>query len=399
MIPALILLFVLAGLHGVLLCRNAIRVAGQNRAVFEWRQQEWATRLERARSDLERAWSKQALGWQGTRRFLVNRKQFENDTRTICSFTLWPADEKPLPPFEPGQFLGFEFDVPGRRRTVTRCYSISDSPNGECFRISVRRVEGGLVSRFLHDEVREGDTLRVRAPTGQFHIDLQEDSPVVLLAGGVGVTPLLSMFNAIAETSPGREAWLFYAARTRADIAHEEEIERSRRQGRHLHVRYVLSHEQHRDCLSGYLDPTLLDRELPSSDYDFYLCGPPPMMEALTSGLANWGVPASRMHQEAFGPASAQPREAGSDTTTVRFESSGEEFTWNPDGGSLVEQAAKAGVTIPVSCGAGVCGTCRCVLSKGRVSYPKPPGVRDLAANECLPCVCVPASPELEIQT
>lgn len=147
--------------------------------------------------------------WIGWREFRVARREFEDAARTQCSFYLEPVDGAPLPPFKPGQFLTFSIDLPATgsgtaARTITRCYSLSDRPDPARYRITVKRVpapaeppeaEPGLSSNHFHDRVQVGDVLRVKAPAGHFFIDPDPALPAVLVAGGIGITPMMSMLR------------------------------------------------------------------------------------------------------------------------------------------------------------------------------------------------------------
>ena len=143
--------------------------------------------------------------WPGYRTFIVQRKSFEDAAKLICSFYLVPEDGRPLADFLPGQYLTFALDVTtptSGTQSITRCYSLSDAPRSSHYRISVKRalapaggtIAEGIASNYLHDHVAVGSRLQVRAPKGHFHID-NSDTPVVLIAGGVGITPMLSMMN------------------------------------------------------------------------------------------------------------------------------------------------------------------------------------------------------------
>ncbi len=139
--------------------------------------------------------------WNGFRTFRVDRKDIEDVAQSVCSFYLVPEDAQPLPAFLPGQFLTFRLDVPtpvGTTEQIIRCYSLSDAPRPDYYRVSIKRVPApagsgfppGRSSNFFHDHVAVGDILQVRAPAGHFHID-RSDAPVVLIGGGIGITPML----------------------------------------------------------------------------------------------------------------------------------------------------------------------------------------------------------------
>jgi ferredoxin-NADP reductase len=188
------------------------------------------------------------VGWNGSRKFFVFKKVLECDD--VCAFYLKPHDGRALPAFEPGQYLTFQLDLPGRDKPVIRCYSLSDSPHQkEYYRVTIKKekappdkpdVPPGACSSYFCDQVKEGDILNVKAPTGHFHIDMTKMNPVVLIAGGVGITPMLSMASAIAASGTGREAWFFFGVRNSREHIHKAELEKLAAENRniHLHVCY-----------------------------------------------------------------------------------------------------------------------------------------------------------------
>ena len=165
--------------------------------------------------------------WPGWRDFRVVRREFEDAAQSQCSFYLEPVDGQPLPPFRPGQFLTFALDLdapgPGQAaRTVTHCYSLSDRPEASHYRVTIKRVPApaehpdyapGLSSGHFHDHVRVGDVLRVKAPSGHFHIDTDAAVPVVLVGGGIGITPMMSMLRWCVAQQPQRPVHLYYGVR------------------------------------------------------------------------------------------------------------------------------------------------------------------------------------------
>ena len=173
-----------------------------------------------AESDLAKA------PWPGFRTFRVERKVTEDVAQSVCSFYLVPEDGQALPPFLPGQFLTFRLDLPTTAGTeqIIRCYSLSDAPRPDSYRVSIKRIlppagnqlPAGRSSNFFHDQVGVGSLLQVRAPAGHFHID-RSDAPVVLIGGGIGITPMLSMLNWCVVEQPGREVWILYGVRDRSE--------------------------------------------------------------------------------------------------------------------------------------------------------------------------------------
>ena len=257
------------------------------------------------------------LLWEGWRKFVVQRKVVEG--RDIISFYLTPHDQRPLPPYQPGQYLTYRLQIPGQTRPVIRCYSISDSPHPDCYRSTIKKVPpppakpnapSGLASTFFHEQVKVGDILDVQAPRGQFVLDPARAAPVVMIAGGIGLTPLLCMVNALADRNALGETWLFYGVRNGSEHIMKDHLRRLAQDHPSFHLRICYSQPAEQDvegkdcdvCHCITLD--YLKAQLPSSNYAFYICGPPPMMVAMTEGLKAWGVPEAKIFTEAFGPAS-----------------------------------------------------------------------------------------------
>ena len=173
------------------------------------------------------------LSWSGFRKFQVNKKEPEGGG--ICSFYFTPHDGKPLPPFKPGQYLTFGLDIPGEKKQVIRCYSLSDSPHHpDYYRCSIKAVPPprdnpdvppGLSSNHFHNNVNENDILDIKAPGGHFFMDTSKQTPVVLIGGGIGLTPVLSMLNQIVESGSKRETWFFYGVRDSGEQVMKEHLE------------------------------------------------------------------------------------------------------------------------------------------------------------------------------
>jgi hypothetical protein len=356
--------------------------------------------------------------WTGFRTFKVDRKVIEDAAQSVCSFYLAPEDGQPLQPFLPGQFLTFHLDVPTRTvgtEQITRCYSLSDAPHPDYFRISIKRVPPpmgsqvppGRSSNFFHDQISVGSLLQVRAPAGHFHIDRGE-APVVLIGGGIGITPMLSMLNWCLAEQHEREIWLFYGVRHGRELVMKSHLEAlaAAHPNFHLHMCFsdplpedvAGSDYQHR----GRIDIDLLRMQLPLKPYHFYICGPTPMMESLVLGLEDWGVPDARIHFEAFGPASIKRKQATANSVAmsqtmaadtdivVTFAQSGKQLPWrSPASGSLLEFAEANGITVNSGCRAGSCGSCQTTIRTGEVAYLQPPEY-DPEPGTCLLCVCAP---------
>ena len=324
-----------------------------------------------------------------------------------------PEDGQPLPAFLPGQFLTFRLDAPasaGDSEQIIRCYSLSDAPCPDYYRISIKRVPAplgsdvppGRSSNYFHDRVTAGSLLQVRAPSGHFHLD-RGDTPVVLVAGGIGITPMLSMLNWCLANQPGRELWLFYGVRDGRELVMKAHLEALAAEHPNFHLRLCFSNPLPEEVVGrdyhhrGRIDVDLLRMQLPFKPYHFYICGPTPMMESLVPALEEWGVPDSHIHFEAFGPASIKRKQAqtapvaeAADTgIVVTFARSGKQLPWRPDAGSLLEFAEANGIAANYGCRAGSCGTCQTAIRTGEVSYREPPDF-DPEPGSCLLCVGVP---------
>lgn len=351
------------------------------------------------------------LTWSGKRKFRVVEKKIENKRGDICSFHLAPHDGGALAPFSPGQFLTFELTIPGQARPVVRCYSLSDSPMAlQSYRVTIKRLPppsnadlpAGLSSDFFHSSISEGDVVDVMAPNGQFVLDLQSERPVVLIAGGVGLTPVLSMLKWLSDKNSHRETWIFHAARNGEDIAFQEEIREIVARHDNFHAVFVFSKPTDQcvegvdfDC-SGFVTTDLLKQHLKSSNYEFYICGPPQMMELITGQLADWGVPEDDIHFEAFGPASVRKvAHVGADEhtatagVTVEFARSGKSVIWTRERGTLLELAEASDVRINCGCRAGNCGSCATAVKRGNVSYVSK-SATDPAHGTALVCIALP---------
>ncbi len=355
-----------------------------------------------------------SVAWNGYRKFVVERKVEE--AIGICSYYLVPHDHKPLPAFKPGQYLTFRLNIPGREKPVIRCYSLSDSPQTDQYRITVKRVMSppespaappGLVSNYFHEQIEEGQILDVQAPRGHFYTTPEKERPAVFIAGGVGITPLLSMVNSVAASGSGRELMLYYGVRSGAEHAFKDHLQQIAEQ--HPNIRVVTAYSQPtgedvevegRDYQhTGRLDVELLQGYLQSTNYEFYICGPASMMESLTQQLTRWGVAKKDIMTEAFGPATvskafgqpaattAMPPPAP--TSQVTFAKSGKKFGWNSISENLLDFALSNGVQVESGCRAGNCGTCVVAIKSGEVSYVTEHGA-DLDEGTCLMCIAKP---------
>lgn len=240
-------------------------------------------------------------GWRGARAFRVARKQVES--AEITSFYLEPVDGGAVMAHLPGQFIGLRAVIDGTEQR--RNYSLSALANGRALRISVKREAGGVVSRHLHDAVHEGDLLDIFPPAGHFTL-ADSDKPLVLISGGVGITPTLPMLVSALGTS--RPVVFIHCARTPQVQGFRARIDALALKHPQLQCHYVYEEpgEEPVDGVLGRIGAEQLGRWLPASrDVDAYFCGPHPFMAAVQQQLRTLGVPAAQTRYEFFGPSQA----------------------------------------------------------------------------------------------
>ncbi|HIJ83204.1 MAG: FAD/NAD(P)-binding oxidoreductase [Magnetococcales bacterium] len=345
--------------------------------------------------------------WSGLRKFRIVKKQSEG--RDLVSFYLKPEDDRALPVFFPGQFLTFQVWPNKGGKSVTRCYSLSSSPQDlDHYRITIKRIvagangEPGLVSNFFFDTLAEGDTVDVRAPSGHFYFNETRSGPVVLIGGGVGVTPVFSMLTALATAASPRETWFFYGVKNGAEHLWKDPLTAlaSAREHIRLHVCYSQPEASDRKGIdyqhAGHVDIERLKRLLPANNYDFFVCGPADMMNTLIPDLIQWGVPEGRIHSETFNPKSS--RQMLGDTASkkaVRFLRSGKSVTWPDDGQTLLALAETQQIPMDSGCRVGHCGACKTVLKQGEVFYQQQPS-KPPEPGTVLACVAIPKT-DLEV--
>jgi len=243
-------------------------------------------------------------GWRGARDFKVVRREIESDE--ITSFYLAPADGQPVVDFQPGQYIGLRLVVDGQE--VRRNYSLSAAPNGKTYRISVKREAGGVASNHLHDHVKEGSTIELFPPAGAFTL-AHSDRPLVLISGGVGITPTLAMLEAALKTS--RPVHFIHCARTHGVHAFRRTIDALAQKYPQLSRFYCYEEapadKSHAPHAVGRIDAEKLAQWMPEDkrSVEAYFLGPKPFMQQVKRALRTLGVPDQQARYEFFGPASA----------------------------------------------------------------------------------------------
>ncbi|WP_419812905.1 FAD-binding oxidoreductase [Bacterioplanoides sp.] len=329
-----------------------------------------------------------------------------HDVKTFCFLTEQPV----LFFFKPGQFVTLELEINGQ--PVMRSYTISSSPSTPySFSLTIKRVGGGLVSNWLHDNLNEGDLLPVHGPVGNFNCIDFPAKKVLLLSGGVGITPVMSMARWYYDTSSDVDMVFIHSARTPMDVVYHGELTNmcSRVPNFHLHL---ISEREARGVpwsgYRGYFDQAKLDMMVPDlHEREVFCCGPEPYMDAVKALLKANNFNMEHYHEESFGStpdsveqdAIDQAEEAeetldavnSADMLTVEFTEAGKSIQILP-GETVHTAAANLGMHIPKACGMGICGTCKVKKTAGEVEMNHNGGItdEDVADGYILSCCSVP---------
>jgi ferredoxin-NADP reductase/ferredoxin len=379
----------------------------------------------------------------GFRIFRVANKVVESTL--ITSFYFEATDGAPLDPVAPGQYLNIM--VPAKSGPIAKTYSVSSDPSETGhYRITVKREAGhddapdGVGSCWLHDDVHVGDTVELAAPRGSFTLDEASERPVLLLSGGVGLTPMVSMLHRLRQGS--RPVHFLHACENGEVHAMRDEVQACANDQIKTSFVYRAPTDADRAAqlfdAEGMIDKSFMQANVPIGNYEAYICGPTPFMVAMYNLLLDLGVPKAQISYEFFGKAAsleALAEEAKSPQTSnvassapaiiqaIPFltdpdawaEASGEEpkvestvpvkqegsvtfqasditAQWDGQVESLLELAENAGLDPEFSCREGICNMCKCTLVSGEVEYFEEPLI-DPAAGKVLLCCSRPNGP------
>ncbi|OYW70706.1 MAG: hypothetical protein B7Z37_29915 [Verrucomicrobia bacterium 12-59-8] len=328
------------------------------------------------------------------------------ETPTVKTIRLQPASGERFLPFTfvPGQFLNVAFWIGGGR--MNRSYSISSSPNQrEYLDLTVRREPRGAVSRHIVDLLREGDLIEAGGPVGTFTFTGKEADSIVLISGGVGITPMVSISRYLTEQSWPGDIYFIYVCRTPADYILAEEIAELERRNPKLHVTITMTRAEGADWKGprGHLTEELLTESVPElTSRRIHLCGPIPMMDATKALLAEMGVPKEQVKTEAFGTPKPTPAPAGT-TAKPSAEAAGPLVTFSKNnksakihaGQTVLELSEDLGIGIQFSCRVGTCGVCKVKMTEGEVDQEVQDSLDDddKASGIILACQAKPKTP------
>ena len=310
-------------------------------------------------------------------------------------------------PFLAGQYLNIHLTINGM--PVNRAYSISSSPKNAregYYELTLKYVQDGLVSRYVLDNWKEGDEVELSGPAGTFYYSpLRDAKTVVCLAGGSGVTPFLSLANAIADGDEDFRMILLYGSRTEDAILYKAEFDRLAKDDR-IQVVHVLSDEEKPGFEHGFICADLIREYAPAGEpYSVFVCGPQGMYRFVDREIEKLGLARKYVRHELFGEvhdARTQDGYPGTDLSTVKITVSIRDTTRTVTGSvcdTILQTLEKNGITVPTSCRSGECGFCHSVLKSGQVYVPKAIDGRrlaDLKFGGIHPCATFPLS-DLEI--
>jgi ferredoxin-NADP reductase len=310
----------------------------------------------------------------------------------------------------PGQFLNVAFSIGGAR--MMRSYSISSSPtHREYVELTVRREPRGAVSRHIVDLLRVGDLVEAGGPVGKFTFTGTEADSIVLISGGVGITPMVSISRYLTEQSWPGDIFFIYVCRTPTDYIFADEIAALERRNPKSHVAVTMTRPEGTDWKGprGHLTKEFLTRTVPDlTSRRIHLCGPIPMMDATKALLAEMGFPPDQLKTEAFG--TPKPSPAGAGTTAIATaEATGPLVTFSknnksakihvdlqrgdsPPKQSILELSEELGIGIEFSCRVGTCGVCKVRMTSGEVDQEVQDALDadDKANNIILACQAKP---------
>jgi ferredoxin-NADP reductase/DMSO/TMAO reductase YedYZ heme-binding membrane subunit len=311
-----------------------------------------------------------------------------DETHDVRTFRLVPPSGGPLPfTHRAGQYLNLALVIDGKR--VNRSYTIASAPTQTAYcEITVKKASDGWASHHLHERLAEGALVKVSAPAGRFVFEGEGTSRVLLVAGGVGITPLMAMVRTLTDRAWRGRIDLVYSVKTKADIVFEKELTELGQRFPDLHLTVTLTREPKDSEWTGERGPItreLLQRVAPNlRGTPTYLCGPDPMMAAMTTLLRGLVDPSAPIHVEAFvspprapamegdvateeaAEADESPARGDGSSVMVQFATSGAS-TSVEEGQTLLDAAEDLGIDIPFDCRAGICGQCKTKLVKGRV--------------------------------
>jgi ferredoxin-NADP reductase len=317
-------------------------------------------------------------GWTGFRNLRVT--QTRRESPQVLSFRLEADDHSPLPPALPGQYLTVKITGAGEPAPM-RSYSLSDGSGAGYYRISVKREDHGVVSRWLHTRIHPGSVIAAAAPRGDFFLT-DDSSPVILFSAGIGATPVLAMLHALSAAASRRDIWWLHTTHSRETQAFADEVTTLIESLPHARQQIFYTETQgrlRRESIAALGLPT---------DATVYLCGPTQFMSNMREALIGIGFDSTRIHSELFGALPAinpgivetgdhkpphQPVGPRGTGPAITFARSGLTVSWSPQYHSILDLAEDCDVPTRFSCRSGVCHLCVTGIIAGTTAYVQQP--------------------------
>ncbi|WP_339674270.1 2Fe-2S iron-sulfur cluster-binding protein [Dasania marina] len=329
------------------------------------------------------------------------------ETHDVKTFRLALPDGQPLPfTYEPGQFATLTLTIPGQSKPVKRSYTIASSPTQRDYlELTIKREDQGIVSRFMHDVVVLNDQLTVKVPSGQFYFNGRDTDSVVLVSGGVGITPMMSAARYLTDQCWAGDIYFLFCARTSHDFIFQQELAYLQARHKNLHVLVSMTRVEGTSWMGpqGRFTPQLINDFVPDiATKEIHICGPQSMMDGVAAMLTELGVPQKLIQTEAFGAApkvKKPPQPAGivapaaQTGFTAQFSESQKSALMGA-GETLLEAAEAVDVEIENSCRAGSCGSCIVKLVSGEVSMEVDDGLGEDEKEQgyILACQAIPST-------
>lgn len=319
----------------------------------------------------------------------------KEETKDVKTFTLTADKDSPTPhlaPFKAGEYITIHVTV--KSSPVTRAYSLSSSPslaNKDIYKITIKRVENGLVSNYMLDEIKVGDKLDVSKPAGNFGYNpIRDEENVIAIAGGSGITPFMSLAYAILEGTYNCNLTVFYSVRTYEDIIFKSEIEEINKKKKNVKFVITLTREEKEGYLNGHLTKEMLEPFIKEFN-TVLMCGPKELYRSMNDILNEFNIPRKSVHYENFF-VEYEPAEKTTYKLKVVMKDKVEEITCKNDETLLVAME-RAGIKAPSLCRVGECGYCRSILLDGKVKMIGASLKKAEAENDYIhPCVSFPDS-------
>ncbi|MBU2525388.1 MAG: 2Fe-2S iron-sulfur cluster binding domain-containing protein [Bacteroidetes bacterium] len=321
------------------------------------------------------------------------------ESKNISSYYLKPLNGDLLPSFLPGQFITVKIHLKGQDKAVTRNYTLSDKPGMDYYRITVKKEPKGLVSTFLHDEISVGSRLKVSAPSGNFYLSQGMDTPVVMISGGVGITPMMSMIEYIAEHQPQRKVYFYHSSKNKDLQPMGERLKKLSSKNGNINL-YVHHTQPLENEIRGvnYDESTIIDlnhfkkniKEI--EQCSFYICGPVSFMHDMSNHLTAMGVAKNKINFERFDNPdriniqNTSIVQTNTEEPEVYFLKSGLKTFWNIKHENLLTLAESLGIEAPSSCRMGTCASCETEIHSGETVYEPEPFVEARPGNVFICC-------------